>query len=137
MIGVGLVLPMIGFSAHAGTLSGLPWALMPLMLVLSLSCAMATALPDEPSDRADGKRTHAVRFGVAATQRNHPATERPGSGLARACAASGHDAESRVLLALALRRILWLVSLRLSGARPGERGMLHFVAPRWPFALRP
>jgi 1,4-dihydroxy-2-naphthoate polyprenyltransferase len=70
MVGVGLVLPMIGFSAHAGNLSGLPIALMPLMLVLSLSCAMATALPDEPSDRADGKRTHAVRFGVASTQRN-------------------------------------------------------------------
>jgi len=136
MGGVGLVLPMIGFSAHAGNFTGLPWAFMPLMLVLSLACAMATALPDEPSDRVDGKRTHAVRFGVAASQRSIlrlnvlalvwlVLAPLPGAALA-----------SRFVLALACAG-LWLTCLRLVAARPGERGMLHFVTAQVAFCLAP
>lgn len=136
MVGVGLVLPMIGFSAHAGTLAGLPWTLMPLMLLLSLSCAMATALPDEPSDRADGKRTHAVRFGLAGSRRvilglnalalfwyifiPLPETTLP----------------ARAALALPCL-ILWLASLCLADAKPGERGMLLFVSAQVAFSLAP
>jgi len=136
MIGVGLVLPMIGFSAHVGTFAGLPWALMPLMLVLSLSCAMATALPDEPSDRADGKRTHAVRFGVAPTQRNILRLNVLALVWLVLVPVPGTTLSARVVLALPCL-ILWLASLRLSGARPGERGMLHFVTAQVAFCLAP
>jgi 1,4-dihydroxy-2-naphthoate polyprenyltransferase len=136
MIGVGLVLPMIGFSAHTGTLSGLPWVLMPLMLALSLSCAMATALPDEPSDRMDGKLTHAVRFGVAASQRSILRLNVLATTWLVLVPLPGTTSWSRFFMALACAG-LWLVSQRLVGAKPGERGMLHFVAAQIAFCLAP
>ena len=136
MVGVGLVLPMIGFSAHAGTLAGLPWTLMPLMLGLSLSCAMATALPDEPSDRADGKRTHAVRFGVAASQRVILRLNALTLVWLVIAPLPGTALSLRFVLALACAG-LGLVCLRLSGAQPGERGMLHFVTAQVAFCLAP
>lgn len=136
MVGVGLVLPMIGFSAHAGTLAGLPWTLMPLMLGLSLACAMATALPDEPSDRADGKRTHAVRFGVAASQRSILRLNALTLGWLVIAPLPGTALSLRFVLALACAG-LGLVCLRLSGAQPGERGMLHFVTAQVAFCLAP
>lgn len=136
MIGVGLVLPMIGFSAHAGTLSGFAWALMPLMLALSLSCAMATALPDEPSDRVDGKRTHAVRFGVAASQRSILRLNALAVVWLVLAPLPGTAFWSRFFIILACAG-LWLVSRRLVGAKPGERGMLHFVAAQIAFCLAP
>jgi 1,4-dihydroxy-2-naphthoate octaprenyltransferase len=136
MVGVGLVLPMVGFSAHVGTFVGMPWALMPLMLVLSLSCALATALPDEPSDRADGKRTHAVRFGVAPTQRNILRLNLLALVWLVLVPVPGTTLSARVVLALPCL-ILWLASLRLSGVRPGERGMLHFVTAQVAFCLAP
>lgn len=63
MLGVGGVLPLIGFCAQAGTLSGFPWVLFAATLPLSLATAMCTALPDEPSDRRADKRTSTVLFG--------------------------------------------------------------------------
>lgn len=136
MAGVGLVLPMIGFSSHAGTFSGLPWTLIPLMLGLSLACAMATALPDEPSDRADGKRTHAVRYGVAASQRFLLRLNALALVWLALAPLPGTTPSSRSLLALASAG-LWLGCLRLTGARPGERGMLHFVTTQVAFCLAP
>lgn len=136
MVGVGLVLPMIGFSAHTGTLAGLPLPLMPFMLVLSLSCAMATALPDEPSDRADGKRTHAVRFGVAGSQRFILRLNALALVWLVLAPLPGTAFSSRALLALACVG-LWLTCMRLAGARPGERGMLYFVAAQVTFCLAP
>lgn len=136
MIGVGAVLPMIGFSAHVGTFAGLPWTLMPLLLVLSLACAMATALPDEPSDRVDGKRTHAVRFGVAPTQRNILRLNVLALFWLVLVPLPGTTLSARALLALPCL-ILWLANLRLTGARPGECGMLHFVTAQVSFCLAP
>jgi 1,4-dihydroxy-2-naphthoate octaprenyltransferase len=136
MVGVGLVLPMIGFSAHAGTLAGLPLALMPLMLCLSLSCAMATALPDEPSDRADVKRTHAVKFGVSATQRSILRLNALALVWFVLVPLPGVTLFARAALALPCL-VLCLVSLILAGARPGERGMLLFVTAQVAFSLVP
>ncbi|SFL51145.1 1,4-dihydroxy-2-naphthoate octaprenyltransferase [Desulfomicrobium norvegicum] len=136
MVGVGLVLPMIGFSAHAGTLAGLPWAIMPLMLALSLSCAMATALPDEPSDRADGKRTHAVRFGIAGSRRTILRLNALALVWFVFVPLPGVTLFARAALALPCL-ILCLVSLILAGARPGERGMLVFVTAQVAFSLTP
>lgn len=62
-LGVGGVLPLIGWVAQAGTLEGFPWALLGALLPMNLAIAICTALPDEPSDRASGKRTLPVLFG--------------------------------------------------------------------------
>ena len=63
MLGVGAVLPLIGFCAQAGALTQFPWMLLAVTLPLSLATAMCTALPDEPSDRRADKRTSTVLLG--------------------------------------------------------------------------
>ena len=136
MVGVGLVLPLIGYSAHAGTLAGLPWTLMPLMLALSLSCAVATALPDEPSDRADGKRTHAVRFGIAGSRRFILRLNALALAWLVFAPLPGTTLADRALVALPCLAF-WLVCLRLPRLQPGERGMLFFVTAQVAFALTP
>ncbi len=64
MLGVGLVLPLFGYYAQAGTLNGFPWPLMLVILPTQLACAMATSLPDEPSDRSSKKKTATVLLGA-------------------------------------------------------------------------
>jgi 1,4-dihydroxy-2-naphthoate octaprenyltransferase len=63
MAGVAGVLPLYGFLAQGGALTDFPWALLLPLLPTHLACAIATALPDAPSDAASGKRTWAVRAG--------------------------------------------------------------------------
>lgn len=60
MFGVGLILPLVGYYAQKGTFTDFPWLLMLSILPAQLACAMATSLPDEPSDREGGKRTASV-----------------------------------------------------------------------------
>lgn len=67
-VGVGLVLPLVGYHAQAPALSGFPWLIMAAFLPTQLACAMATALPDEPSDRESGKRTLPVLIGPGPTK---------------------------------------------------------------------
>lgn len=69
MLGVGLVLPLYGYGAQRGDMRGFPWQLLLPLLPAQLACALATALPDEPSDRVSAKRTLAVRIGVSPTAR--------------------------------------------------------------------
>ncbi len=68
MLGVGLVLPVFGFYGQAGDALRFDWPLLAFILPGQLACAMATALPDEPSDRASRKRTSAVLLGPAAAK---------------------------------------------------------------------
>jgi 1,4-dihydroxy-2-naphthoate octaprenyltransferase len=63
MVGVAGVLPLYGYIAQGGELGRFPWALLALLLPTHLACAIATALPDEPSDRQSGKRTLPARVG--------------------------------------------------------------------------
>jgi 1,4-dihydroxy-2-naphthoate octaprenyltransferase len=63
MVGVAGVLPLYGYVAQGGALAGFPWALVALLLPTHLGCAIATALPDEPSDRESGKSTLPARVG--------------------------------------------------------------------------
>ncbi|AUX19644.1 1,4-dihydroxy-2-naphthoate octaprenyltransferase [Sorangium cellulosum] len=63
MVGVGGVLPLYGYLAQGGAIERFPWALLAFLLPTHLGCAIATALPDEPSDRASQKRTLPVRVG--------------------------------------------------------------------------
>ncbi len=63
MVGVAGVLPLYGYVAQGGDPGRFPWALVALLLPTHLACAIATALPDEPSDRESGKRTVPARVG--------------------------------------------------------------------------
>jgi 1,4-dihydroxy-2-naphthoate octaprenyltransferase len=68
MIGVGGLLPLLGYHAQSGRLASFPWSLLAVLLPTHLACALATTLPDEPSDRASRKRTAAVLLGPGATR---------------------------------------------------------------------
>ncbi len=68
-LGVGLVLPLVGFLAQGGTLSSVPWTLILAFLPAQYAMAIGTALPDEPSDRASHKKTTAVKLGGANARR--------------------------------------------------------------------
>lgn len=65
MLGVGVVLPLIGYQAQAGTLAGFPCPLLLALAPMNLACAISTALPDRPSDARADKRTLAVTLGGA------------------------------------------------------------------------
>ncbi|HEU4405812.1 MAG TPA: prenyltransferase [Polyangiaceae bacterium] len=65
--GTGLVLPLYGYYAQAGTAWGFPWLASVALLPTQLACALSTSMPDEPSDRESGKRTASVRLGLGTT----------------------------------------------------------------------
>ena len=68
MLGVGLVLPVLGYYGQSGSLVKFPWLMLLVTLPTHLACGMATSLPDGPSDEASGKRTATVVLGVKTTQ---------------------------------------------------------------------
>ncbi len=68
MPGVGLVLPVFGYYAQSGQITGFPWPLLLAVLPTQLACAMGTSLADEPSDREGGKRTLPVILGQRTTK---------------------------------------------------------------------
>jgi 1,4-dihydroxy-2-naphthoate octaprenyltransferase len=125
MVGVAGVLPLYGYIAQGGELGRFPWALLTLLLPTHLACAIATALPDEPSDRQSGKRTLPARVGGERAVWVIMAL----NGLSLALAPVG-------LRAVGLSASPWLLvpavaTLVVLGARPalpGSRGMLVRVA---------
>ncbi len=64
MLGVGIVLPIYGFLGQSGTYGDFKFALLLPLLGINLACAMATSLPDKPSDALIGKKTMAVTWGL-------------------------------------------------------------------------
>lgn len=69
MLGLGGVLPLLAFAAQAGHFAGFPWLLLAVLLPLNLATAVATALPDAPSDARANKRTLAVVYGLGPARR--------------------------------------------------------------------
>lgn len=63
MIGVGLVLPLIGYLAQGGAIEKFPFFIMAIILPSQLAMAISTSLPDEPSDKLSSKRTTVVILG--------------------------------------------------------------------------
>lgn len=67
--GLGLVLPALGYHAHAGDVSSLPWWVLASTFALGWASHITTALPDTPADERCGKRTWPVRVGEDAARR--------------------------------------------------------------------
>ncbi len=69
-LGLGVVLPLVGFSAQTGGLRDMSWtSLMPAFLI-GYAGNITTALPDHPADAATGKFTYAVRASPRVARRN-------------------------------------------------------------------
>lgn len=68
MLGIGVVLPLFGYYAQAGTLAYFPVLPLAVLAGAQLACAMATALPDLQADQMAGKRTLVVRLGTRKSQ---------------------------------------------------------------------
>ena len=69
-LGVGVVLPVTGFYAQAGSFEALPILGMAPCFLLGYVGNLLTALPDYPGDKAADKRTYAVRFGQFEARRH-------------------------------------------------------------------
>ncbi len=69
-LGVGLVLPLVGFYCQAGRLDVAPWPLFAPLVLLGFVSNILTALPDTPADRAADKHTWPVRRGEMRARRD-------------------------------------------------------------------
>lgn len=63
-IGTAILLPLLGYYAQSGTISGFPWPVLLVLMPTSLACAIATAVPDSAADATYGKRTIPVTLGL-------------------------------------------------------------------------
>jgi 1,4-dihydroxy-2-naphthoate polyprenyltransferase len=127
-IGVGVVLPLVGFYMQAGTLGGFPWPALAPCFLLAFASNINTALPDRVADEAVHKATWPVRFGdvrarkhalqlvaLAALATPFVLPDLPHEGLAMV--------EAGPLLLLAINAI----ALRRQGESPSRRATVRFV----------
>jgi 1,4-dihydroxy-2-naphthoate octaprenyltransferase len=63
MLGVGIVLPFMGYYGQAATLKHFPFETLLVILPTQLACAIATSIPDYPSDMLSKKKTVTVLLG--------------------------------------------------------------------------
>ncbi|MBN2528487.1 MAG: prenyltransferase [Deltaproteobacteria bacterium] len=63
MLGIGIILPLVGFYAQGGAPSQFPMETLAVILPTQLACAMATSIPDFSSDKQSHKRTFSVLLG--------------------------------------------------------------------------
>lgn len=113
-LGVGVVLPLVGFVAQGGTLDAtVVWPLAPTF-VLGLAGNVLTSIPDGDADRAAGKGSPAARWGVARARRVSVGLHVLGVGL------------GVLLWPGAASAALLVVALLLSGAAT-RRAALGFV----------
>lgn len=69
-LGVGVVLPVVGYHLQSPELAALPTAALVPTFLLGLTGNVVTALPDTPADRRAGKRTWPVARGETAARRD-------------------------------------------------------------------
>lgn len=124
MVGVGAVLPIYGYHAQSGAVAGFPWSLLLALLPSHLACALATTLPDEPSDRSSRKRTAAVLLGPRATRTAIVALDLAAAG---ALVWLGSHRGGGWWWILALSAGAGLAQLPLLGSRPGTRELSLLV----------
>ncbi len=137
MLGVGGVLPMVGYLAQHGSLSGISWPFMGLMLLLALSCAMSTSLPDEPSDRLSRKKSSSVILGSRLNQRLVLALNACSFFLLVLFMLHGLISYTGMYLIVLLCLGLWFSGVLLLDQRPGSLGLSIFVASSVSFSLLP
>lgn len=127
MVGVGLVLPIFGYYVQAGSLGAFPWRYVAALLPLQLACAFSTSLPDEPSDRAGGKKTIAVTLGGNRAKAVVVALHL----LTLFLLAGVIFSEQHILVFLSVSAVSMMaiagMILSFSRAVPGSRSMLVFV----------
>jgi len=127
MAGVGLILPLFGYYVQAGSLKAFPLQYVAALLPLQLACAFSTTLPDEPSDRAGGKKTIAVTLGDSKAKplviALHLLTLFLLAGVMRS------ENTLHALLPVIAASIMAITGmlLSISRAKPGTRSMLAFV----------
>lgn len=63
-LGVGAVLPLLGFGVQAGSLDSFPWPVLLGTVLLGVAGNISTALPDLADDRRAKKTTWPVRRGL-------------------------------------------------------------------------
>jgi 1,4-dihydroxy-2-naphthoate octaprenyltransferase len=128
-IGVGAVLPAIGYVAHAGSLDGLePKMLLPLV-VLGIASNMSTALPDAPADREIGKQTWAVRVGVASARKHTMFVAALGVLLTPLLLPEDPDQNVLAMCEVPSLAVLLVAALVWRSADPNDRkGVTRFVA---------
>jgi 1,4-dihydroxy-2-naphthoate octaprenyltransferase len=69
-LGIGVVLPLLGFYLQSGELARFPFAALVPLFLLGVVGHIVTSLPDVPSDRQSEKRTYPVRRGQWAARRH-------------------------------------------------------------------
>jgi 1,4-dihydroxy-2-naphthoate octaprenyltransferase len=69
-LGVGVVLPAVGFYVQTGSLADLPWLALAPTFLLGWAGNVTTALPDAPADAMVDKRSYPVRVGSLAARRH-------------------------------------------------------------------
>ena len=128
-IGIGAVLPAIGFVAHAGSLDGFdPKWLVPIV-VLGIASNMSTSLPDAPADRAVGKRTWPVRAGVANARKHVMLVAALGVLLTPLILPAATDESQLAICEVPSLVVLGIAAFVWRGADPKDRrGVTRFVA---------
>ena len=63
MLGLGFVLPLFSFYIQSDSFQGFPFSLLAVLFPTHLACAIATSLPDQPSDQISSKNSFTVKWG--------------------------------------------------------------------------
>lgn len=125
-LGIGVVLPALGFYIQRGTLEGLSlWALCGLFL-FGVSGNLLTALPDVVSDRASHKHTWSVRFGELHARMSALLMAALGLGLL-AQALHQRVLETSLVMAFPCIAIMFAIRLLPEGNASHRKALLFFL----------
>ncbi|MCR9164044.1 MAG: prenyltransferase [Nannocystaceae bacterium] len=69
-LGLGVVLPLVGYYTVAGSFEGLSWQALVPLFVLGFAGNINTALPDARADAATEKRSWPVRYGLSRARKH-------------------------------------------------------------------
>ncbi len=125
MVGVGIVLPLFGYYAQSGEFTNFPWFLLAVILPTQLACAMATSLPDEPSDKQSGKRTMSVISGAKITKLTIIVLNTV--SIVFLYAIGGKIFEGQIYAILIIPLIATFLQLFLTESKPGSLKLTIFV----------